>query len=78
MDCYVFPLDGVDLILCISWLAQFGDVKANWKTLIMEYQVEGHDIVLRGNPSFDSGVVPVAHVYSLSTVVRRWLLWSLD
>lgn len=27
--CYVFPLDGVDIILSISWLETLGDVKMN-------------------------------------------------
>lgn len=41
IDCYVFLLAVVDVILGISWLALLGDVKANWKSLSMEFQVDG-------------------------------------
>lgn len=31
LDCYVFPLGGVDVILGISWLETLGNVKMNWQ-----------------------------------------------
>lgn len=31
IDCYVFELGSVDLILGVSWLATLGEVRANWR-----------------------------------------------
>lgn len=37
ITCYIFPLNNVDIILGVSWLAQLGEVKANWRDLTMEF-----------------------------------------
>jgi len=34
---YLFELEGVDVILGITWLASLGDVKVNWRTLTMTF-----------------------------------------
>ncbi|KAH6794829.1 hypothetical protein C2S52_005306 [Perilla frutescens var. hirtella] len=41
ITCYVFPLRSVDVILGVSWLAQLGDVVANWAKLAMQFEMAG-------------------------------------
>ncbi|CAA0825193.1 Eukaryotic aspartyl protease family protein [Striga hermonthica] len=79
VDCFVFPLGGVDIILGVSWLASLGDVKANWKNLTMEIVKDGRTILLRGDPSFTRQAVSVATVIrEFSDGEQTWLLWSMD
>nr|GMD06458.1 peroxidase 64 [Ipomoea batatas] len=51
IDCFAFPLGGVDLILGIAWLETLGDVKANWAKLTMEFTIGDIPVQLVGDPS---------------------------
>ena len=38
---FLFELGGVDMILGVAWLATLGEVKVNWKTLTMNFCING-------------------------------------
>ncbi|KAH6813356.1 hypothetical protein C2S51_022374 [Perilla frutescens var. frutescens] len=78
VDCYVFPVGGVDMILGVSWLASLGDVKANWGLMTMEFLAAGRTITLRGDPSFVRRATPQAHVHLLTDIAHSWLLWPSE
>lgn len=39
VDCFVFPLDGEDLVLGIDWLEKLGDIKANFRDMTLKVKV---------------------------------------
>nr|GMD21651.1 peroxidase 64 [Ipomoea batatas] len=53
IDCFVFPLGGVDLILGVAWLEGLGDVMVNWASLTMTFRIGDILIRLVGDPSLD-------------------------
>lgn len=59
LNCYVFPLGGVDVILGISWLEMLGDVKVNWQWLTMWYRHNRVFVTLQGNSSLVRTPVPL-------------------
>ncbi|KAG6384019.1 hypothetical protein SASPL_156184 [Salvia splendens] len=52
LDCFVFPLGGVDMILGMTWLSTLGEVKHYYDKMIMKFEKEGRCIKLRGDPQF--------------------------
>ena len=46
---FLFELRGVDVILRVAWLATLGDVRVNWKTLIMNFCIEGQKMQIKGD-----------------------------
>lgn len=50
IDCYIFPLGGVDIILRVAWLQTLGEVKANWGTLQMSFYHQNKQITLSDSP----------------------------
>jgi len=46
---FLFELGGEDLILGVAWLTTLGDVKVNWKTLTMNFCIEGQNVQIRGD-----------------------------
>ena len=46
VDCYIFSLGTVDLILGISWLATLGEVRSNWAEPSMKFRKEGEWVIL--------------------------------
>nr|GLL21419.1 uncharacterized protein LOC109182641 [Ipomoea trifida] len=51
LDCFVFPLGGVDMILGVAWLETLGNIKANWARMTMTFKVGDRLIQLSGDPS---------------------------
>lgn len=39
----------MDLILGVAWLATLGDVKVNWKTLTLNFSLQGKKLQIRGD-----------------------------
>ena len=39
------------MILGVQWLETLGTVLTNWKTQVMQYEVEGRTVILVGDPS---------------------------
>nr|GMD24596.1 glyceraldehyde-3-phosphate dehydrogenase [Ipomoea batatas] len=58
IDCFVFPLGGVDLILGVAWLERLGDVTLNWANLTMTFRIGDILIQLVGDPSLDGPPIP--------------------
>lgn len=74
IDCYIFPLSGVIIILGVSWLATLGDVTANWANLTMEFQISGKSIRLLGDHSLTRKVCEVADLDLVFEGSQIWLL----
>nr|GMD23239.1 glyceraldehyde-3-phosphate dehydrogenase 2, cytosolic [Ipomoea batatas] len=58
IDCFVFPLGGVDLILGVAWLEGLGNVMVNWANLTMTFRSGDILITLVGDPSLDGPPIP--------------------
>lgn len=41
IEAYLFDLDGVDVVVGMSWLKSLGDMIVNWKKQTMEFWHEG-------------------------------------
>ena len=41
VDCYVFPLGSVDIILRVAWLETLGEVRSNWAEPTMKFKQRG-------------------------------------
>jgi len=41
LDAHLFMLEGVDLVLGISWLKSLGDMVINWEKQTMQFWKEG-------------------------------------
>jgi len=46
---YLFEVGGVGLILGVTWLASLRDVKVNWNTLTMSFNVNGQLVQIKGD-----------------------------
>ncbi|KAG6400050.1 hypothetical protein SASPL_141538 [Salvia splendens] len=57
LDCFVFPLGGVDMILGMTWLSTLGEVKHYYDKMIMKFEKEGRCIKLRGDPQLCRGPI---------------------
>lgn len=78
ITCYVFSLRSVDVILGVSWLAQLGDVTANWAKLTMCFEVAGKSVSLQGDPSFTRRECMGADLEDYGQGDEAWLLWVMD
>lgn len=72
-DYYVFSLGGVDVILGIAWLATLGEVRTNWESLTMSFEMKGSTVVLKGDPSLGRNPVSLRTL----TRVRKAELWAV-
>nr|KAJ0228165.1 hypothetical protein LSAT_V11C100046520 [Lactuca sativa] len=63
-DFLPLTLGNSDVILGIQWLEKLGAVTTNWKTQVMKFQIEGHGVTLRGDPSLERAKI------SLKTMIR--------
>lgn len=48
MDTCLFDLEGIDLILGISWLATLGEMIVDWRKQTMKFQQNGKWVELKG------------------------------
>nr|GMD47359.1 peroxidase 64 [Ipomoea batatas] len=78
IDCFVFPLGGVDLILGIAWLETLGDVKANWAKLTMEFTIGDIPVQLVGDPSLARLPISLSSLDKIEDTAYCWLLWELS
>ncbi|KAH6775676.1 hypothetical protein C2S52_013237 [Perilla frutescens var. hirtella] len=78
ITCYVFPLRSVDVILGVSWLAQLGDVVANWAKLTMQFEMAGETVVLRGDSSFTRRECMTTDRECFEQGDQAYLLWAMD
>nr|GMC88585.1 peroxidase 64 [Ipomoea batatas] len=78
IDCFAFPLGGVDLILGIAWLETLGDVKANWDKLTMEFTIGDIPVQLVGDPSLARLPISLSSLDKIEDTAYCWLLWELS
>lgn len=50
-DFLPLELGSADVILGVQWLEKLGVVKNNWKTQLMEFEVDGEAVILKGDPT---------------------------
>ena len=48
VDFHIFPLEGVDVILGVSWLRTLGSINFSWDTLTMEFKHGGQKVLVKG------------------------------
>ncbi|KAJ1383054.1 Aspartic peptidase domain superfamily [Sesbania bispinosa] len=48
---FIFDLGGTEVVLGMDWLASLGDIEANFRNLIIKWEVGGSKVALRGEPS---------------------------
>ncbi|KAH7681715.1 Acid proteases protein [Dioscorea alata] len=76
VDCYLFPLGGVDVILEISWLQTLGDVKVNWSKMTMAIAHNGDYMQIVGDPSLSNSSISCYSLHRLYDIEFTALLWS--
>lgn len=47
-DHHIFPLEGEDLLLGMDWLEKLGDIKANFRNMILKVKQDGKVPCLKG------------------------------
>ncbi|XP_019189232.1 PREDICTED: uncharacterized protein LOC109183619 [Ipomoea nil] len=77
LDCFVFPLGGVDMILGVAWLETLGNIKANWARMTMTFKVGDRLIQLSGDPSLSRLPVSVNALENPSDVDFSCILWEI-
>ncbi|WVZ12632.1 hypothetical protein V8G54_017162 [Vigna mungo] len=50
-DFFLFNLGGTEVVLGMNWLADLGDIEANFRNMIIKWGDEGGKKVLKGDPS---------------------------
>ncbi|GJY69864.1 retrotransposable element Tf2 [Tanacetum coccineum] len=68
-DVMLLPLGGCEMVLGIQWLATLGDMQCNFEKLIMRFNYNGRQLVLRGikNTQFK---------YEIDSAVNVSAVWS--
>lgn len=56
-DYLLIPMKSLDLILGIKWLATLGVTKADWKFLILSFEMGGEQVTLQGDPNLCRSLV---------------------
>lgn len=57
MDTFPFELEGIDLVLGISWLASLGSMWVDWKKQSMQFQFPDKWVELKGEDNRVPGQV---------------------
>lgn len=78
LDCYVFPLGGIDVILGISWLETLGNVKMNWQALTMRFSHQGQKVTLRGSHSLFHSPLSLHSFFKLTDVGYKVIIWPCE
>lgn len=77
IDCHIFPLRGIDLVLGVSWLSTPGNVMANWLKLTMSFSVGGVMVQLYGDLPLTRRACMQKDINLLESSDDVWLLWAL-
>ncbi|CAH9140159.1 unnamed protein product [Cuscuta epithymum] len=78
LDCYLFPLGGVDIILGMAWLETLGDVTANFAKQILKFKVDDQLVQLVGDPSLSRLPMTFNSLERMTYIDTCYLFWSLD
>ncbi|XP_061343289.1 uncharacterized protein LOC133289385 [Gastrolobium bilobum] len=55
-DLFLFDLGGADVVLGLDWLRELGEIKANFRELTIKYVSEGHEAVIKGDPTLSKTI----------------------
>nr|GMC75311.1 Retrotransposable element Tf2 [Ipomoea batatas] len=77
LDCFVFPLGGVDMILGVAWLETLGNIKVNWARMTMTFKVGDRLIQLSGDPSLSRLPVSINALENPNDVDFSCILWEI-
>lgn len=78
VDCYQFPLGGVDLILHVAWLETLGEIQANWRIMTLKFQYGNCEIFLQGDTFLNCSPVSLRSLKKTRDVDYAAILWPLD
>ncbi|XP_057416454.1 uncharacterized protein LOC130711034 [Lotus japonicus] len=67
VDTILFDLDGIDLVLGVTWLASLGDMLVNWGKQTMKFQQEGTWVFLQGQHGLQSQQLALQSFFESST-----------
>lgn len=62
-DYFLFDLGSVDVVLGLEWLETLGDIQANFKTLMLKFEIEGQTRVVQGDPSLSRTVASLKTLF---------------
>lgn len=58
-DFLPLELGSSDIILGMQWLRKLGEMKVNWQTLTMTFNMVGVTVTLQGDPSLSRASVSI-------------------
>ena len=74
---FLFELGGVDVILGVEWLASLGEVKVNWNTLTMSFNVARKVVHILGDPTLTKRIVTPQALLKETEIEAVSLVWEL-
>ncbi|GER50518.1 ty3-gypsy retrotransposon protein [Striga asiatica] len=78
LDCYIFPLGGIDIILGVAWLQTLGDIKANLTKMSIEFLQDNEEICLLGDPSLSRAPISLSSLQQMDDDIEYGLLlWQI-
>lgn len=78
LDCFVFRLGGVDVILGIAWLEKLGDMQENCAKLTMDFNFGDKQVRLVGDPSLSRLPISLSSLDKLEDVDYCCWLWEIS
>ncbi|XP_050906359.1 uncharacterized protein LOC127120018 [Lathyrus oleraceus] len=78
IKAYLFDLDGVDVVVGMSWLKSLGDMIVNWKKQTMEFWHEGKWVMLRGIEGTSEAISALQSIIGKASKGYGNKGWSLD
>lgn len=70
VDAFLFELEGIDMVLGISWLATLGEMLVDWGNQTMKCQLNGRWVELKGE--FNNRFTQIA-LQSFLEKPKEWL-----
>ncbi|XP_058727193.1 uncharacterized protein LOC131598628 [Vicia villosa] len=62
-DFYVFELGGVDIVLGMEWLAQLGEIRANFGDLLLKVPTPTGTHIIQGDPTLSRASASIKSMY---------------
>ena len=66
IDLFILPIQGADVVLGIQWLELLGSVITNYKMLTMDFQWNGKEVHLMGEPQVSDELLMGKQLMKLS------------
>ena len=68
MDCYVFPLGCVDIILGVAWLETLGEVRCKWVDSSMKFKQGGEWVTLFGDSTLVRSTISARSLQKMGNI----------